>query len=125
MTDINLEYVRGYFFKRYASRFENRCYRTLVGCVCFGWFICPQWGAGSVSFRVRHGFTCQPHSEGAEGRKGERRPAWAQSSVAGPWGPGLWEPWWAAGDGWLRREPVSWVLGHPNAPQHPGPYLQE
>lgn len=58
-----------------------------------------------MGFKVRPGFQSQLHSEGAKGRKGKRRPAWALSSVARPEEAGTWQPqggplesWWAAVD---------------------------
>lgn len=45
-----------------------------------------------MGFKVRPGLQSQLHSEGAEGRKGKRRPTWALSSVARPGAAGTWQP---------------------------------
>lgn len=82
------------------------------------------FAGGRVGFRVRHGLKSWVHSEGAEGRKGGKRPAGALSSVASPGGAryvaasggGLWEPWGAAGD-WGGSE------GRAGVPNPPSPTL--
>lgn len=58
--------------------------------VCVFWFVCRFCGV-CMDFRVRYGFKSQTHHEGAEGRKGERRPALALSSVTSPGEPGTWQ----------------------------------